>query len=542
MNNVRNILTDIENSLIKQVEIDKKINTVFQNDGLIVGNGSQDFTQSCKSYYFHLNNELVELIDVPGIEGREQKYSEMIKNAVSRSHLVCFVTRESKQIETNSLEKIAEYLGERVEVLGIQNVSINPRNEYEGESFFYDKLKEMNNISLDLLEQSLLEKIPSRLYQKSMKLAILPGLCGLCFKNGKTTFVSPEEKGISEINQTSLKTLHRQQESFLRHSTRKELIAISGLMEFKKYIGSVSEGAKAKIKSAAIHRLYDALGNFQDIIKKTETDMKNDFHMIKEKNYEYINNLSIASTRFETNMIHSMEVIINNIYFTEIFEKEIVPHIEKNKKINQEELRERLECKKQYYTDTMVEQVKESFKENEKDFFERVKEVTEEYKYNIDTLKSMNVNFPDFEIDNNIEDFFKYTSMFLSNVGLYALSGLEIGEFFGDLGCIIGLVVGVIVGFFISLLNLLDSETKKIENLKSNVHKQLEKQIKKTIEDWKPKVMNYIESAESSVREMIHKTENISKSLDYLIAEYESFSVNLYNISGKILLKEKSYE
>ena len=232
----------------------------------------------------------------------------------------------------------------------------------------------------------------------------------------------------------------------------------------------------------------------------------------------------------------------NNIYFTEIFEKEIVPHIEKNKKINKEELRERLECKKQYYTDTMVEQVKESFKENEKDFFERVKEVTEEYKYNIDTLKSMNINFPDFEIDNNIEDFFKYTSMFLSNVGLYALSGLEIGEFFGDLGCIIGLVVGVIVGFFISLLNLLDSETKKIENLKSNVHKQLEKQIKKTIEDWKPKVMNYIESAESSVREMIHKTENISKSLDYLIAEYESFSVNLYNISGKILLKEKSYE
>ena len=533
MNNVRNILTDIENSLIKQVEIDKKINTVFQNDGLIVGNGSQDFTQSCKSYYFHLNNELVELIDVPGIEGREQKYSEMIKNAVSRSHLVCFVTRESKQIETNSLEKIAEYLGERVEVLGIQNVSINPRNEYEGESFFYDKLKEMNNISLDLLEQSLLKKIPSSLYQKSMKLAILPGLCGLCFKNGKTTFVSPEEKGISEINQTSLKTLHRQQESFLRHSTRKE---------FKNYIGSVSEGAKAKIKSAAIHRLYDALGNFQDIIKKTETDMKNDFHMIKEKNYEYINNLSIASTRFETNMIHSMEVIINNIYFTEIFEKEIVPHIEKNKKLNKEELRERLECKKQYYTDTMVEQVKESFKENEKDFFERVKEVTEEYKYNIDTLKSMNINFPDFEIDNNIEDFFKYTSMFLSNVGLYALSGLEIGEFFGDLGCIIGLVVGVIVGFFISLLNLLDSETKKIENLKSNVHKQLEKQIKKTIEDWKPKVMNYIESAESSVREMIHKTENISKSLDYLIAEYESFSVNLYNISGKILLKEKSYE
>lgn len=313
-------------------------------------------------------------------------------------------------------------------------------------------------------------------------------------------------------------------------------------MEFKKYIGSVSEGAKAKIKSAAIHRLYDALGNFQDIIKKTETDMKNDFHMIKEKNYEYINNLSIASTRFETNMIHSMEVIINNIYFTEIFEKEIVPHIEKNKKINKEELRERLECKKQYYTDTMIEQVKESFKENEKDFFERVKEVTEEYKYNIDTLKSMNINFPDFEIDNNIEDFFKYSSMFLSNVGLYALSGLEIGEFFGDLGCIIGLVVGVIVGFFISLLNLLDSETKKIENLKSNVHKQLEKQIKKTIEDWKPKVMNYIESAESSVREMIHKTENISKSLDYLIAEFESFSVNLYNISGKILLKEKSYE
>lgn len=539
---VQNILTDLENSFVKQSEIDKKISSAFQNDGLIVGNGSQDFTQSCKSYYFYLNNELVELIDVPGIEGREQKYSEMIKNAISRSHLVCFVTRESKQIETNSLEKIAEYLGEKVEVLGIQNISINPRNEYEGNSFINDKLKEINDISIDLLEQSLLEKIPSRLYQKSMKLAVLPGLCGLCYRNGKSTFISPEEKGISDVNQKSLKTLHRQQESFLKNSTRNELIAMSGLLEFTKYIVDVSRNSKTKIKQASIHRLYEALGNFQDSIVKKENEAKKDLYFITEKNNQYINNLNTTSKHFDRNLKNSIIGIINDVYITEIYEKEIVPHINKYKKINKEELKERLEKKQQYYSEMMSKQIKDSFEENTKDFFERVKEETEEYKYNIELLKPMTINILDFNIEENIKVVFKYTGMFLSNIGLYAWSGFEIGALFEGVGSIIGLVVGAIVGFFISILNLFSSEAIKIEKLKSNMYKQIEVQSKKTISDYQSKIDSYINSIKSPINKMIEKTKEINDNINYLINEYETFLGNLNIIREKILLKEKEYE
>lgn len=113
-------------SLIETVKIapKSKFSVYYNVDGTIIGNGSQDFTKTYKSYEFEINETLTQLIDIPGIEGKESNYIEIIKEALKKAHLVCFVAREAKGIETKTLEKIQSYLGKNVEVLGIHNIPL----------------------------------------------------------------------------------------------------------------------------------------------------------------------------------------------------------------------------------------------------------------------------------------------------------------------------------------------------------------------------------------------------------------------------------
>ncbi|GAA9461197.1 hypothetical protein UBN113_05100 [Helicobacter pylori] len=50
-------------------------------DGAIIGDGRSDFTLKTQSYPFQYNHQNFILLDVPGIEGREQKVIDQISNA-----------------------------------------------------------------------------------------------------------------------------------------------------------------------------------------------------------------------------------------------------------------------------------------------------------------------------------------------------------------------------------------------------------------------------------------------------------------------------
>ncbi len=128
-------------------------------DGAIIGDGRSDFTSKTRSYSFQYNHQTFTLLDVPGIEGREQKVIDQISNATQKAHAIFYVTKtpnppqKGEEGKRGTIEKIQRQLDSQTEVWAIYNKPINnPRafkdkliNESEKESLKILN-KEMKNI------------------------------------------------------------------------------------------------------------------------------------------------------------------------------------------------------------------------------------------------------------------------------------------------------------------------------------------------------------------------------------------------------------
>ncbi len=117
-------------------------------DGAIIGDGRSDFTLKTQSYSFQYNHQTFTLLDVPGIEGREQKVIDQISNATQKAHAIFYVTKtpnppqKGEEGKRGTIEKIQRQLDSQTEVWAIYNKPItSPRalkdkliNENEKES------------------------------------------------------------------------------------------------------------------------------------------------------------------------------------------------------------------------------------------------------------------------------------------------------------------------------------------------------------------------------------------------------------------------
>ena len=93
------------------------------SDGLIVGTGESDFTKVCQEYNLSINGREFMLIDVPGIEGKEDDFKEEIIKALNKAHCIFFVNGENKKPDAALAEKISKYLADWVNVYSIYNIS-----------------------------------------------------------------------------------------------------------------------------------------------------------------------------------------------------------------------------------------------------------------------------------------------------------------------------------------------------------------------------------------------------------------------------------
>lgn len=168
-----------EQSKINQQERFKRLYSTYQNnyqndernkqailnelhslqDGATIGDGRSDFTLKTQSYSFQYNHQNFILLDVPGIEGREQKVIDQISNATQKAHAIFYVTKtpnppqKGEEIKEGTIEKIQRQLDSQTEVWTIYNKPItSPRalkdglvNENEKESLKILN-KEMKNI------------------------------------------------------------------------------------------------------------------------------------------------------------------------------------------------------------------------------------------------------------------------------------------------------------------------------------------------------------------------------------------------------------
>ncbi len=89
----------------------------------LIGEGLRDTTQSIIRYKFSFNNNNIIIRDTPGIEGNEKKYTDIINESLSQSHVIFYVLRGSKIPDRNTLERIKKYMKSDTEVYLIHNIS-----------------------------------------------------------------------------------------------------------------------------------------------------------------------------------------------------------------------------------------------------------------------------------------------------------------------------------------------------------------------------------------------------------------------------------
>ncbi|PJK08130.1 hypothetical protein CO614_10880 [Lysobacteraceae bacterium NML120232] len=158
-------------------------------DGKIIGNGESDFTRNTSRYEFSVGTRKFVLLDVPGIEGKEEEVISEIMEAVRKAHVVFYVTSETKPPEKGdkgkgTIEKIKEHLGAQTEVYTIYNKRINNPTHLDGAL-----VNEGEKAALDVLERVMKEQLGSN-YRGRLDVGAGPAFFAAtdCFAPGSRSF------------------------------------------------------------------------------------------------------------------------------------------------------------------------------------------------------------------------------------------------------------------------------------------------------------------------------------------------------------------
>lgn len=148
-----------------------------KQDGTIVGDGRQDFTKTYAEYQLNIYGQPFTLIDVPGIEGKEEDFKDDIKRALQQAHLVFYVQGHNKKPDSATAAKIKKYLNDWVNVYSIYNVR-DSVDAYEDEADRKTLLtKNVNDASMQI--EDTLQDILGDVYKGNIS---LQGLLALCSK------------------------------------------------------------------------------------------------------------------------------------------------------------------------------------------------------------------------------------------------------------------------------------------------------------------------------------------------------------------------
>jgi len=163
-------------------------------DGLIVGDGQRDFTKEYHSYDMSINNAPFTLIDVPGIEGDESDFKEIIKEALNKAHCVFYVHGQSTKPDSATAEKIKKYLGNWVNVYSIQNVRGGADN-YDKEEDRQTLLTEIVRKNELLIEDVFKNILGSEVYIGNIPVQALLAMCAKAnFPTSRQRFCKTQKK------------------------------------------------------------------------------------------------------------------------------------------------------------------------------------------------------------------------------------------------------------------------------------------------------------------------------------------------------------
>lgn len=500
----------------------------FQVDGCIIGDGSQDFTRTYSSFALNINGGSAQLIDIPGIEGDEEKFTEIIKRALKKAHLVCYVARESKGIEENTLQKIKEYMQKNVtEMVGIHNIPLQPKLEYDGEDYIGDVEREieLKNRKNKNIEEQLQRAIPGGMYRETVGISALLGLCALAIHDGRTTIAPPQKNCDNPAVAKSLGRLRDQQRTFLSRTSDAKLLKASRLNKLRNVIIESCSDAPKRIKKASLIRLSRLLQD--DYLADISTQKKSigEFrNSIRNRTDRFVSKLGSARDQMKRNMRHSVKNVVCDFFRKDILEDIIWKHIDDYEKIDKDILERELKSKKSQLGQKMESGVRKAITSTINDYTERIKGYVTEYQTGMELdIKNISIELPEFDAESF--DFKQLGSVLLS-IGGYAFSGAMIGtQFCPGFGTIVGLIAGLLTGIGLWVAKKTFFKDWALQKYKNKASEKVEECADETWDKMSDKIENISNQLASKTDECItfafKQLESANQSLG-LISDLES--------------------
>lgn len=485
-------------------------NRVPNSDGLIVGDGSLDFTKNYSKYDLSIAGKPFTLIDVPGIEGKESDFKTDIIDALGRAHCVFYVNGHNKKPDSATTSKIKKYLGEWIEVYSIQNI--------RGDASTYDEEDERVCLITEGVQK--IEKEVSASFQQILDAAYkgnlqVQALLAMC---AKASF-SAERKSLQKA-QDKLLRFFESSDNLFAFSNFKSLTDLvkeksnnftSEIIKANnKKINSLSNSAKNKI-NGLYKKEEDNISTINQQLHSFEKDTKQIFA-------EVLKDIKVKVKNCIRENVNKLKIYLN----------EVIDDFHDDHNLCKDKMDD--------IAETFEKEIKKSIKTIFRVEFDKIKENIDHKKKQIEGIKinyipklDCNVSIDcDFsistdELDFNLDDMGDYAETAAKGAGL----GAVVGSIIPGLGTLIGASVGAAIGAGGRLLkkNLWDDkDTKKISSAKNLLSQQIdviEVEINEKIELEINNISENINCEKEKIRKIIQKENDNLNQLNKLVNDIQ---------------------
>lgn len=373
------------------------------SDGKIIGDGRSDFTQDVTEYNFIIDRKKFIILDLPGIEGKEEIVQDSINQAIEKAHVVFYISKRATPPQKGedgnlgTIEKISKQLSQHSEVYFIYNKPVrNPRqlkhpliNEDEEQS-----LLDVDNILFQTL---------SKAYKTHLCLTAYPAFVSLGnFYNN---------------------SFQKAQEKYEQTFSKYEILDQSMVSEFSNWmVGQLVDNVKSKMIESNFKKINSVMSkttNDIDIIYwsfyRLESDIKsnyeNTFKKLKQLMDSYNNDLKNVGKE----VIRQLEINLRNKIYTDIDEG-----------INKSELKECIERNIKKTTLEFSKNIEMGMKSVSEEFNSEVSDIVSVYqRYNRDLLNKYS-NYNNFDFNFTVDIQLKKHTNLKENVTSLVLNGLSI--------------------------------------------------------------------------------------------------------------------
>ena len=484
-----------------------------KEDGLIVGDGRHDFTKTYEEYHLSIAGHPFTLIDVPGIEGNESEFKDVIKTALHKAHCVFYVQGHNKKPDRATAEKIKKYLGDWVKVYSIYNVRGTVSN--------YDEEEERETLITPgvLKSESLIlaefKTILGDVYAGHVTLQ------GLLAMSAKASF-SPKREDLIRGQQKLLKYFDGSADKVLEFSQFKTLTTLVAqkALNFK---SEIIEANKQKLVSLAGNIAAD----IEQVMESQKSYLANLDSNLRTINREVCNNSMDSALRNITNKTRNAITSSYGELKSRIFNliNDEPENIHQLAEQHQQEVIWNLENRSKSIVNEELNKVRNTANRKVKDL-DAVNIRPIQFNRTVDVGADIDFSGALEELDVDFNDVLEWTAKTAGTATAGAFLGSMLGSVIPVAGTLVGAGIGAVVGGIAHACtgdggkadarkSVSDAITKATQQANNNINSMLRPVIK-DINDQKRQLSNSVKEELSNIEEL----QDTLDSFDDEIAEF----------------------